>query len=102
MLFAMLQEQHDKQIATMEAANKANMAAMMERMSALVAAGQNKDKVVPPGTTPAAGEPKRPRPAKHLCPNCNKMVFHKPADCYELEANRDKRYVGWKSAITPA
>ena len=37
MLFAMLQEQHDKQIAVMTAANKANMDSMMERMNALVA-----------------------------------------------------------------
>ncbi len=102
MLFAMLQEQHDKQIATMEATNKANMAAMMECMNALVAAGHNKDKVVLPGTTPAGSKPKRPRPKKHLCPNCKKMVIHKATDCYELEANKDKRFEGWKSAITPA
>jgi hypothetical protein len=36
MLFAMLQEQHDRQIAAMTATNKANMDAMMERMNALV------------------------------------------------------------------
>jgi aspartyl-tRNA synthetase len=39
MLFAMLQEQHEKQMATMAASNKANMVAMMERMNALVTAG---------------------------------------------------------------
>jgi hypothetical protein len=37
MLFAMLQEQHYKQIAAMTATNKANMDAMMERMNAMVA-----------------------------------------------------------------
>jgi hypothetical protein len=37
MLFAMLQEQHDKQIAAMAATNKANMDAMMEWMNAMVA-----------------------------------------------------------------
>jgi hypothetical protein len=36
-LFVMLQEQHSKQIAAMNATNKANMDAMMERMNALVA-----------------------------------------------------------------
>jgi hypothetical protein len=102
MLFAMLQEQHEKHIATMEATNKANMDAMMERMNALVAAGSNKENVVPPGTVPAGGGPKRPRPKKHHCPNCKKMVIHKATDCYELEANKDKRFDGWKSAITPA
>ncbi len=39
MLFAMLQEQHKKQMATMAASNKANMDAMMEQMNALVTAG---------------------------------------------------------------
>ncbi len=101
MLFAMLQEQHDKQIASMEATNKANMDAMMERMNALMAAGYNKENVFPPGTTPTSGGPKRPR-AKHHCPNCEKMVIHKATDCYELEANKDKRFDGWKSAIKPA
>ena len=37
MLFAMLQDQHTKQIAQMEATNKANMEAMMEKMNSLVA-----------------------------------------------------------------
>ncbi len=36
MLFAMLQEQHDKQIAAMTTTNKANMDTMMERMNVLV------------------------------------------------------------------
>ncbi len=36
MLFAMLQDQHSRQIATMTATNKANMNTMMERMNALV------------------------------------------------------------------
>ncbi len=39
MLFALLQEQHNKQIAAMTATNKANMDAMMERMNALVTGG---------------------------------------------------------------
>ncbi len=39
MLFAMLQDQHAKQIAQIEVANKTNMDAMMEQMNALVVAG---------------------------------------------------------------
>jgi hypothetical protein len=39
MLFAMLQNQHTKQIAQMEAMNKTNMDAMMEQINALVVAG---------------------------------------------------------------
>jgi hypothetical protein len=32
---------------------------------------------------------------KKLCPNCNKTVVHKPADCFSLEANKNKRSAGW-------
>jgi hypothetical protein len=42
MLFAMLQEQHDKQIAVMTATNKANMDAMMEMLNAILAGGGEK------------------------------------------------------------
>ena len=51
MLFAMLQEQHSKQIAAMTAANKANMDAMMEKMNALVA-GKGGDKHTTPNQQP--------------------------------------------------
>ena len=46
MLFAMLQEQHDKQIAAMTATNKANMDAMMDRMNSLIA-GRGGDRRTP-------------------------------------------------------
>jgi hypothetical protein len=55
LLFAMLQDQHAKQILQMEAMNKTNMDAMMEQTNALVAAGgarhaHQPDKVnIPPG-----------------------------------------------------
>jgi hypothetical protein len=94
MLFAMLQEQHEKQIASMEATNKANMEAMMERMNALVAAGNNKENVVPGGTTQTGGGPKQPRAKKHHCPHCKKKAIHKATDCYKLEVNKDKRFAG--------
>ena len=56
MPFAMLQDQHAKQIAQIEATNKSNMDAMMEQMNTLVAAGGTRhahqpDKVnTPPGS----------------------------------------------------
>ena len=34
---------------------------------------------------------------KKLCPHCKMFVFHKPNKCYNLEADKDKRWVGWKS-----
>jgi hypothetical protein len=51
MLFAMLQEQHDKQITAMTATNKANMDAMMERMNAMVT-GKGDDRRKVPSQQP--------------------------------------------------
>jgi hypothetical protein len=70
MMFAMLQDQHSKQIAQMEATNKTNMDTMMEQMNDLVAAGgaqqvHQLDKentppgrnVIPPGGSNQAKKP---------------------------------------------
>ena len=46
MLFAMLQEQHNKQITAMTAINKANMDVMMDQMNTLVA-GRGGDRRTP-------------------------------------------------------
>ena len=113
MLFAMLQEQHDKQISAMAATNKANMEAMMEKINALVA-GRNrrtpaqqpdKENLPPPGTNighPVHPDTKKPRKKKALCPHCKRFVLHKPDNCTELEANKDKRWPGWKSVHATA
>ncbi len=107
MLFAMLQDQHAKQIAQMEVANKKNMDAMMEQMHALVAAGRAQqahqlDKentppgknVIPLGSGDGARKPRR---KKALCPNCKCFILHKSANCYKLKANKALHYPGWKS-----
>jgi hypothetical protein len=106
-LFAMLQNQHAKQIMQMEATNKTNMNPMMEQINALVAAGRaqqahHPDKEnTPPGRNviPLGGgdRAKKPRWKKALCPNCKCFVMHKPASCYELKANKASHYLGWKS-----
>ena len=104
MLFAMLQEQHDKQIAALTAANKANMDAMMERMNALVA-GRGGNKQTAPNQQPNkenitpenSNQSKKPMRPKHFCIHCKAQVLHKPDNCPELEANKDKRWKGWKS-----
>ena len=112
MLFAMLQDQHAKQIAQLEASNKSTLDSLLERMNALVAANgahtihqPDKENNPPAGNiNPPAGERiKKPRKKKTLCPNCKTFVLHKPALCYELEANKASRYPGWKSvfAATP-
>jgi len=109
MLFALLQEQHDKQIVAMAATNKANMEAMMERMNALMAGCDrrtpaqqpDKENLPPPGgniSPPVNPDPnKKIRKKKAFCPHCKTFVLHKPENCYELEANKDKRWPGWKS-----
>ncbi len=107
MLFAMLQDQHAKQIVQMEATNKTNMDTMMERMNALVVArdarhAHQPDKVnTPPGSNViplgSGTQANEPRWKKALCPNCKCFVTHKPANCFKLEANKASRYPGWKS-----
>ncbi len=110
MLFAMLQEQHDKQMATMAASNKANMNTMMEWMNVLVAAGSgrrsnNKENTPPAGnTTPAGGgtggnKTKKPKRKRKLCPNCKTFVYHALDKCYELEVNKDTCYSRWTSVF---
>jgi hypothetical protein len=54
MLFAMLQEQHNKQTETMAATNKANMDAMIEQMNAMVAAGGDRRSNTKESAPPAA------------------------------------------------
>jgi hypothetical protein len=109
MPFAMLQEQHDKQMATMAASNKANMDAMMEWMNVLVSASggrrsNNKEITPPTGNTTTAGggaggnETKKPKRKKKLCPNCKTFVYHAPNKCYK--ANKDTRYPRWTSVFT--
>jgi hypothetical protein len=106
-LFAMLQDQHMKQIVQMEAMNKSNMDAMMERMNTLVAAGgarqahQLDKESTPPGRKNviplgSGDQVKKPRQKKALYPNCKCFLMHKPAGCYKLKANKASHYPGWK------
>jgi hypothetical protein len=109
MLFAMLQVQHNKQIAAMTATNKANMDTMMDRMNALVT-GKGDDRRKEPSQQPDkentppddTNQSKRPRKKTAQCPHCKKWVLHKFENCTELEANKDKRRPGWKSVNTTA
>ncbi len=82
MLFAMLQEQHDRQIVAMTATNKANMDAMMERTNALMAGGvgrcpthQDKESTsnvgnsLPTSMGSGTTQPKKPKRRKCICPH---------------------------------
>ena len=104
MMFALLQEQHKSQMDAMAAANQKAMEAMFERMNAIIANGKPVDKENnPPAASnsgsSSSGGMKRNR---KKCPNCGKMVFHKPTACLELEANAGKRWSGWKSVTDTA
>lgn len=78
MLFAMLQEQHAKQIAQMEATNKTNMDSLVERMNAMIGSNgrrpthqPDKENTPPPGNIkPPTGGGERvnkPRRKKRHC-----------------------------------
>ena len=43
---------------------------------------------------------KKARPGLHVCAHCKREVYHKYGNCLELEANKAKRYPGWKSMFT--
>jgi len=99
-MFALLQEQHQTQLKAMATANQKAMDAMFERMNAIVAGngkGQDKETTPPAGNVNPGNSNGGTKRNKKKCPYCEKHVFHKPADCYELEANASKRWTGWKS-----
>jgi hypothetical protein len=101
MLFATLQEQHNRLIVAMTATNKANMDAMMERMNTLVAGGggrcpnhQDKESTptvgssLPTSTGSRTIQLKKPKRCNCiLCPNCKMFVLHKTKNCVKPEAN---------------
>ncbi len=47
------------------------------------------------GRSDRGGWHKNPWKEKKLCPNCNKVVFHDPSECFSLKANTDKCSTGW-------
>jgi hypothetical protein len=65
-------------------------------------AQQDKENTPPGGNRrPPAGtgtdQTKKPQKQKALSPHCKMFVLHKPDTCPVLEANKDKRWLGWKS-----
>jgi hypothetical protein len=102
MMFALLQNQHELQLGAMSTTNRATMDVMMEQMNAILGSGsgrtsnQNKENT-PPTTNATRGgnnEAKKVKRKKKLCPHCNMFVFRKPDRCYELDTNKNKRWVG--------
>jgi hypothetical protein len=99
----MMQEQHDKQIAAIMAANKSSMDAMMEKMNALAAGKgfgkgtQQNDKENIKPTDDSKDKKAVNVRNKHTCPHCKLEVLHKAKNCPELEENVARRWTGWKS-----
>ena len=109
LIFAMMQEQHYKQIAAIMATNKSNMDAMIERMNALVAGkGGGKGAATTHQNDKENDKPtdmnkdKKPPRDKHTCPHCKLQVLHKAKNCPELEENAHRRWKGWKSVNNTA
>ena len=44
-------------------------------------------------------EKKKARPGLHVCAHCKQEVYHNKENCLDLEANKVKRYPGWKSVF---
>ena len=72
-------------------ATNAELAHNIKEIQKTLAALSKKVGARPPADTSSRKQPK-------LCPNCNKVVWHDPKDCYHLEANADKRPEGWKAS----
>ena len=124
MMLAIMQEQHQEQLNAMRESNKAAMemataamAQMTKQMSTICAANAvrettaDEDKEnVPPGFAALKRKEKRqqqrgqkaiPPGEKQpkLCPNCKRVVYHKPECCLELEENKKWRRGHWKSVL---
>ncbi len=102
MMFALLQEQHRAQLNAMATANQKAMDAMFEQMNTIVAGNAkggppDKENIPPAGNVNPGNNNSGTKRTKKKCSHCGKHVFHKLADCYELEANASKRWTGWKS-----
>jgi hypothetical protein len=99
MMFALLQEQHKSQMDAMAVANQRAMEAMLEKMNAIIGSqGKPADKENnPPAAQNAGNSNGGTKRQPKTCPNCGKVVFHKPTACLELKANAGKRWTGWKS-----
>jgi hypothetical protein len=84
----------------MVAANKLAMDTMFECMNALIAGhGKAADKVTAPlANSNSDSALSTSSFIRKRCMNCGKVVFHKPASCYELKTNANKHYPGWKSS----
>jgi hypothetical protein len=52
---------------------------------------------MPPAASNTGNSTSGTKRNKKKCTRCRKHMFHKLSNCYELEANKSKRWMGWKS-----
>ena len=114
-MFAMMQEQHQEQLNAMLESNAAamnmanmgmvemanNMQIMMATMPGMSKTAEEDDKkndTRTKGMKPWDKPGYVKRDAK-MCPNCKRVVYHKPDKCLELETNKEKRRDNWKSVL---
>ncbi len=98
-MFALFQEQHKNQMEAMVTASQKAMGAMMEQMKALVGTGHGKlaDKEnMPPATGNTSNGTAGKKRNKKKCLHRGKHMFHKPAECYKLKANKSKQICCYK------
>ena len=51
-------------------------------------------------TSGKTSDKKKERPDFNVCVHCKRKVHQKEENCFELEANKEKRYPGWKIVFT--
>ncbi len=99
MMFALIQKQHKTQLKAMGTANQKAMEAMFDQINAIVSAqckAVDKENT-PPATGNMGKSTDGAKRNRKKCTHCGKYVFHKPSDCYKLETNTSKHWMGWKS-----
>ena len=93
---------------TMGGANKDSkeLRAMMKQLTASVTAQAATLAALSTETNSGGGDgggkntgKKKARLGLYMCAHCKREVYHKEGNCLELEANKAKRYTGWRSAL---
>ena len=114
-MFVTMQEQHQEQLNAMRESNaseiktaNSEMAEMAKSMQIMIAAMPGMNKTAEEDNKKTNTQMKgvkwwdKPGYVKRdpkTCPNCKRVVYHKPDKCLELEANKEKRRDNWKSLL---
>ena len=86
------------EMAEIRAAAKSTVA-NLKKLTALVATMESNNGGGGGGRGGAGVGNRRKKGATHKCKHCKREVYHKDANCLELEANKSNRYASWKSVF---